>query len=164
MEKSVGSDANAEAEKPSVPPFPYNNSAGLAVANANKPMAQFTETPEVILDRLRAGESVPELAKSIGVNHSHVYEWLLRHCPDEWTAISAAKSLHRIQKAEEDMDAADDQVKVAKARESHRMGAWTLERVARRLYGDNKTEGGGVTINVTLDRSCDGLTIEGQSA
>lgn len=142
------------------PNIPEKCRAGLIAANAKKPLAN--ADPEEVLKRLRSGESVRQLAASLGISHESTYEWLLRNCPEDWVSISAAKSLARMEKAEEAMDDADDNVKVAKARESHRMGAWTLERVARALYGDNKGQQGGVTINVHLDPAA-GLTIEGQA-
>lgn len=145
----------AQEDRPSPPPFPYNNAAGRAVANAGKPLAALNGDASEILARLHNGEHVPDIAKELGVSDTALYGWLIRNSPEEWKAISSGKALARIEKAEKDMDAAADAVEVAKARESHRMGAWTLERVARCMYGEDKG-GGGVQINVVLDRSCGG--------
>lgn len=137
------------ASNPNVPE-PWK--AGLAVANAGKVLAELDGDASPILARLREGESVAVVAKSIGISHVALYEWLIRHSPDEWRAISSGKALARIEQAESDMDAADDQVKIAKARESHRMGAWTAERVARAIYGDNKNSNGDITVQVLVQR------------
>lgn len=139
------------------PPFPYNNSAGLAAANRGKPLAALNGDTSTILARLDGGESVQQIATDLGISHVSMYRWLLLHAPEEWSAISASRSLMRLEQAEKDMDEAKDQVSVSKARESHRMGAWTLERVASRLYGAKPD--GGVTVNVVIDRSC-GTAVE----
>jgi hypothetical protein len=126
--------------------------AGLEVANAGKPLAALNGDTTEILARLRNGARVQDLATEYGVGHPAMYEWLMRHCPDEWTAISAGKSLARMEQAEADLDAAQDNTQVSKARESHRMGQWTLERVARRLYGDSKPDSSGITVQVIVAR------------
>lgn len=123
-------------------------------------MARFQGDPTEILERLTKGESVRDIAADIGISNVNLYAWLIRHCPEEWAAISAGKSLARIEQAEADIDSANDKVEVSKARESHRMGTWTLERVSRKIYGDVKNETGTV-VNVILDQSCGGaVTIE----
>jgi len=127
---------------------------GLKAMNAGKPLTEFTDNPTPILDRLRNGESPSRIAATLGVSHQAVYEWLLTHHPEDWQAISASKSLARIEIAESDLDDYEaDGVAIARARESARLAQWSLERVARRMYGDTKSDG-GVTINLVLDRSC----------
>lgn len=126
--------------------------AGLAVANADRVLAQFNGDTSSILDRLKAGERAVDIAKDLGVSHVALYAFLLRHSPEEWKAISAGKALARIEQAEHDMDAAEDQVAIAKARESHRMGAWAVERVARSIYGETKNGSGDITVQVLIQR------------
>jgi hypothetical protein len=143
------------------PHIPEKCKAGLMVANAGKSLAEFDGDTSQVLDRLRTGERAVDIAKDLGVSHVALYAWLLRHSPEEWKAISAGKALARVEQAECDMDAAEDQVAVSKARESHRMGAWALERVARNLYGDNKAGDSGVVVQVIVDRGLDNtVTVE----
>lgn len=124
------------------------------------PLAAFTDNPSPILDRLAAGESVAQLATSLGISRQAVYAWLLAHCPDEWMAISASNALTRLEQAEAELGTADDNVKISRARELIRAAQWNVERTARKLYGDNKADASGVTVNVILDRSCGGEVIE----
>lgn len=138
---------------------PDHCKAGLAVANADRVLAQFKGDTTVVLDRLRAGERPVDVAKDLGVSHVALYAFLLRNSPEEWKAISAGKALARIEQAEVDMDAADDQVKIAKARESHRMGAWAAERVARSIYGETKNGTGDITVQVLIQRDGEVKTV-----
>lgn len=146
------------------PHIPERCRAGLTVANAGKPLAALDGNAEAILERLRQRESVKDIADSLGVSDVTVYGFLLRHAPDQWMEISAGKSLARIEKAADDLDTAEDQLTVSRARESARLAQWDLERAARKLYGDNKSENTGVTVNVIIDRGTDGVTIEGKAA
>lgn len=155
--RSHGGSQDAEAGNLPLPSdtfahVPAKCKAGLAVANSGKTLAQLNGDTTTVLDRLRDGERAVDIAKSLGVSHVALYAWLLRHSPDEWRAISAGKALARIEQAENEMDDAEDQIAVSKARESHRMGAWSLERVARTIYGDNKADAGGITVQVLIAR------------
>lgn len=155
MDAEAGKSISAPIDPYDKPHIPVGSRAGLRAAHIDKPLAKYAGDPTEILERLTKGESAYQIAESLGISNVNLYAWLIRHCPDEWAAISAGKSLARMEQAEADMDAADDKVKVSKARESHRMGTWTLERVAKNLYGDAK-DTSGVVVNVVLDRSCGG--------
>ena len=155
MDQSVGTSLTEAPSDGFGSHVPERCKAGLAVANANKPLANCNH--DEVLGRLRAGESPSQLAKSLGISHQAVYEWLIAHYPEQWMAISASKSLARIETAETSLDAETiDQVGISRARESARLAQWTLERTAKRLYGDAK-EGGGTVVNVLVQR--DGVTV-----
>lgn len=134
------------------PNVPDHCKAGLAVAHADKALAKYKGDTTEILDRLRNGERAADIAKDLGVSDVALYAFLLRNSPEEWKAVSAGKALARIEQAEVDMDAATDQTQIAKARESHRMGAWTAERVARSIYGETKNGPGDITVQVLIQR------------
>ena len=146
-------------DKPHIPP---NTRAGLAVANAHKPLAQYSQDPEAILCRLRAGESVKQLCADLGVSHVAFYTWAVRNCPDEFLAISAGRSLARIGDAEDLIDSAEDQLAVSKGRESARLAQWNLERANRKLFGDSKADAGGVVVQVVINRGDEHVVIEGE--
>lgn len=149
----------AKADPFDRPGVPANARANIERLNANKPLANVD--PADVLDKLYGGASVKDVAAEYGVSHAAMYAYLMRACPEQWLAISTGKSLERLENAEADMDEADDQLQVSKARESHRMGAWTLERVARAFFGDLKNQT-AVSISVVIDRSCGGTIIEGE--
>lgn len=146
------------------PHIPEKCRAGLAVAHQGKPLAALAGDAEPILERLRNGESVRAMAAELGVSGSAFYAWLIRNAPDEFLAISAGRSLTRIEQAEEDLDSAEDQLTVSKARESARLAQWTLERANRKLYGDNKQENTGVTVQVLIARDSQTITVDQEPA
>lgn len=140
--------------------------AGLAVLHADKPLAQYTSNPEIILSRLRNGETVMAVAADLEISKTALYAWLLRNCAEEFMAVSAGRSLSRIEQAESDLDSDDsDQLKVTKARESARLAQWTLERASRKLFGDAKPDSAGITVQVLIARDGEVQTlIEGNAA
>lgn len=132
---------------------------GIAAAQARAfgPLVQYRERPDALLDRLRAGEKVVDLAAEHGISPIAMYEWLLRNVPLEWKSIQAARGLHRVERAEEGLDAAETMVEVAKNTQSGKMSQWNLERLLPSMYAPpGKDGGGGVTVNVVLDPSCGG--------
>lgn len=155
-DNSVGASVDAEGVDSPIPKnyanVPANFRKALQVAHADKVLAKYEGDTTEILNRLTDGESVVQVAADLGISHQSLYAWLLRNDPDKWMALSAGKALARVEKAEQDMDKAPDQLEVSRARESHKMGAWALERAARKLYGDNKAENQGVQIQVVIAR------------
>lgn len=132
------------------PHIPEHCRAALAIANADKPLAQLAGNAEPILSRLRNGEKIMEIATDIGVSDVALYGFLLRHAPTEWLELSAGRSLSRLDKAASDLDTAADQITISRARESARLAQWDLERANRKLYGDNKADAGGVIVQVLI--------------
>lgn len=139
---------------------------GRADLHASLPLAPFREDPNKLLDQLREGKSVPQIANEIGVSKTHVYEFLLKHCPEEWQSISAAKSLIDVEECAEDLKDASktpDKTDVARTSARSRLAQWRLEKENRKLYGEQK-EQGGTLIQVIVDRGCgDTVTINGQT-
>lgn len=128
-----------------------------------RPLAAFEGDPTPLLLRLQEGGAVKDIARELGVTPQAVYQWLLRHCAQEWMAISAARALAQVESAEAELEGAQDNVAVSRARERLRAAQWHLERAARPLYGDTKADAGGVTVNVVLNPECGGVTVETES-
>lgn len=130
---------------------PDNAKAGLIAMNSGKPLATIGIEP--ILERLRAGESALSIAKDVGVHHTALYQYLLRNAPEEWLSLSAARSLVKLESAENALDDAEltpDGVSVSRVRESARLAMWNLERVARKMYGQKDESANGVNIQVVI--------------
>lgn len=142
---------------------PEHVKPALIAANAGKPLASL-ESPDLILQRLQDGESPMEIAQSLGVSDVALYKYLVRNCPDDWQAVSAARSLAKIEKAERELDSAEltpDSVSVSRSRESARLAMWNLERVARKMYGQRDESANGVNIQVVIaPYSPDGAVID----
>lgn len=133
---------------------PPGSLAGLAKANAGKPLAALNGDPTSILARLYDGESAPQIAKSLGIHHTALYAWLLTYCPEEWRAASAARQLSRLEAAEDALNdplATPDNVSVTRSQAAAKLAQWGLERTTK-LYADAKNDNSGVTVQVLIAR------------
>lgn len=118
--------------------------------------------PKIVLERYLAEESTEDIAKSLGVTRSGLNYWLLRTAEDEWKDAQVVKALKRKNEAEDEMDKASDPFTLARARERLRAAQWDLERVCRRVYGqDQPVDMSGrvsITLNIGADRSATNAT------
>src|SRR5438045_5603932 len=97
----------------------------------------------MLLERFVAGKSIPRIADELGISHVAAYQHLLRHVPNEWKEHQGAKALAVLDKCEEDLEGATDNVTVSRAREYARLQMWKLERTLSNLYAPDNT-----TINI----------------
>lgn len=139
--------------------LPAGKSLGLAKIHADEPLANLCGDCGPIFRALGSGESVATFAARLGVERSDVYGYLIEHSPVEWARWSAGRAAARLDKADEDLEVAEEQVEVSRLSQISRNAQWQLERMAPRLYAA-KGESGGVTINVVLDPSCGGVVID----
>lgn len=126
------------------------------MANAG---ALVSVNPEDILTRYEQGEMIPEQAKSLGVTHQAIYRFLLAKAPDKWREYQTARVMHEYEMAKKRCEEAPDALALARAREGLRAAQWELERLCRRLYGQDQppASGNAVQININL-RSADATT------
>lgn len=118
-----------------------------------------------LLDRYLKGETGPEIAKSYGVTKQALSLFMYQHGETEWKQAQFAKAYDLQEQAIEylaeiktkiataDKEERDRlQLDLAHAREQLKSAQWTLEKVARRVYGaDQPTDTGGrVTISINL--------------
>jgi hypothetical protein len=125
-----------------------------------------------VLERYDSGEDIGDLAKELGISHQAAYKALIKYCHEEWKDSQAARALAEYENAKAklraiwEMEKSDrDAVALACAREEVRTAQWELERLLRRLYGqDQPGNGSSVTINIGVRRNNDakdyGVTIE----
>jgi len=141
-------DTASQYDKPGIP---ANTRAGLAAMNHDKPLAKIDDVDD-ILDQLRTGKSVIELAASIGISHQALYEWLIKRCPEDWQAIQAARQLARLDDCEQVFDnEGADGLAISRTREKTKLAQWHLERANRKLFGDSKSEGAG-KVQIVIQR------------
>ena len=130
---------------------PANARAGLTAMNAGKPLAALNGDVESIIAMFESGDTALQIAGKLGITHVALYKWLLRNCPEEWQAISAAKQLVKLDECEAvwdskySGDARADGVTVSRTREKMKQAQWHLERANRKLFGD---EGKSLNIQV----------------
>ena len=109
--------------------------------------------PLTILQRYLSDESTSVIAADYGVTRQALGQFLLRHAEEEWKEAQVARAIARKEKAEDDLEAAPDPLSLARARELLKAAQWDLERVCRRIYGDDKGAGNVVItpiLNITI--------------
>lgn len=100
--------------------------------------------PKAILLRYLSDESTSVIAADYGVTRQALGQYLLRHAEEDWKEAQVARAIARKEKAEDQLESAEDPLQLAKARELLKAAQWDLERVCRRIYGQE------TNINVSI--------------
>jgi hypothetical protein len=108
-------------------------------------------SPKDVLERVLNEESTKDIAASLGVTRSALNQWLLATAEQEWRAAQVIRAYRRKEEAEDEMDTATDTLSLARARERLKAAQWDLERVCRRIYGQEVTEDQLGRISITLN-------------
>ena len=110
--------------------------------------------PKTILQRYLSDESTKDIALSYGVTSQALSGFLLRTAEQEWKNAQVARAIARKEAAEDQLDSNKplDALGIARARERLRAAQWDLERVCRRIYGQDAPPAGvnAVQININL--------------
>ena len=141
------------------------------------------EKPEAILRRYLSDESTTAIAADYGVTRQALGQFLLKHAESEWKDAQVARAIGRKEAAEENLDKIGTQIQtadreqrerlqlsLAHAREQLRAAQWDLERVCKRIYGQDVAQvSSAVQININLRRESatiaaqHGLTVDQES-
>lgn len=124
---------------------PDNAKAGLLVMNAEAALAHVKASD--VLEAFEHGASIPVQAKALGVTHQAIYRKILKDAPELWKEHQAAKALAKLDDSEQALTDAVDGVAVSRERELARLQMWKLERVLRRIYGQDAPQ---VVVNLNL--------------
>lgn len=114
---------------------------------ANLPAFQQANPQEILL-RYLSDESTKDIAESYGVTRQALGQYLLKVAEEDWKSAQVARAIARKEKAEDDLETAADPLSLARAREMLKAAQWDLERVCRRIYGEDRQL--QVTITPTL--------------
>ena len=107
--------------------------------------------PKEVLNRYLAEETTDEIAKAYGVTRAALSYFMLKHAESEWRDAQLTKALQRKERAEDLMDKADNALDLTRAREQLRSAQWELERVCRRIYGQDVTPDQLGRVSITLN-------------
>jgi hypothetical protein len=118
---------------------------------ANLPAERRTEIAQSVLERYINGEQVAAMAPDYGVSDVTIYALLLREHEEDWKEVQRARALARLEKAQAEMETAPDALSLARARERVRSAQWELERLLRRLYGQDQQAEQGGRVSITLN-------------
>ena len=103
-----------------------------------------------VLARVLNEESTKDIAASFGVTRSALNQWLLETAETEWKAAQVARAYKRKEEAEDEMDCATDALSLARARERLKAAQWDLERVCRRIYGQDQPANAHAAVQINI--------------
>lgn len=122
--------------------------------------------PQDILDRYLKGETGPQIAESLGVTKQALSYFLIEKAETQWKSAQLVKALNRKEAAEEIIETASNPLDLARGREMLKAAQWDLERVCRRIYGQDAPPAGtnAVQININLrgDKPLDVVAEQGK--
>lgn len=140
----------------------------------NLPALRETD-PKAILERYLSDESTKQIAASFGVTRQALGKYLLAVAETEWKEAQVARAISRKESAEDDLDEIKDKIATADkeerdrltltvslARERLKAAQWDLERVCRRIYGQDVSPDQLGRVSITLNIRGDDATIAPQ--
>jgi len=140
----------SEAPRPemtTLPAAPQAAAKKLPVLNGRQGDPQ-----QVIADYL-AGKTTRDIARDrFNCTRQALNYWLREHAEEDWRKAQVILAIERKEKAEQDIETAPDALALARARELLRSAQWDLERVCRRIYGQDAppSDVGRVQIAINL--------------
>ena len=96
-------------------------------------------------------EPISQIAKSLGVSDVAIYLHVLKHNPEGWKDHQAAKALHELEQADRTLQEAPDALSLGRGREALRSAQWKLERVLKRIYGQDTVPTSSVPVQITIN-------------
>jgi len=125
----------------------------LTVRLASLPAAELSAVLDRAIEDYGRGISVYAIADALGVEHTTLYRQLVKHRESDWREAKVSRALAELEEAEEQLKTAPDALALTRARERCRAAQWQLERLMRRIYGqDVPQQAQAVQININLRR------------
>jgi hypothetical protein len=126
--------------------------------------------PLLILQRYLADESIEGIAKEYGVTRVAMNQLLLHKATEEWKSAQIARAQVRLERAREDRDRIKQRLSkktdkaaretlalsLARVRDDERSAQWELEKLYRRIYGQDVPQAAQVSqviINLRRENS-----------
>lgn len=107
--------------------------------------------PKTILDRYLSDESTKDIAATYNVTRQALGQFLMKHAEEQWKDAQVARAIARKESAEDDLETAADALSLARARERLRAAQWDLERVYRRIYGQDVPVNGNAAVQININ-------------
>jgi len=109
--------------------------------------------PKDILESYLNEKTSTQIAADYGVTRAAISHFMLKHAEQEWKDAQVAKAVVAKDNAEKLLETASNALDLARAREQLRSAQWDLERVCRRIYGqDTPASVAAVQVNINLRR------------
>lgn len=121
--------------------------------------------PKDVLDQYLNGKTTPQIAAEHGISRQALNAWLRRTDLESWQSAQTALAEEEVDKAkdyraqiQQRLETADKEerdrltIALACARDAEKSAQWRLERVCRRIYGQDAPPAGtnAVQININL--------------
>ena len=111
---------------------------------------QRAEIASQVLHRYMAGEQIADMAPEYDTSDVTLYAVLLREHQDAWKEVQTARALARLERHQQEMKDAKDALSLARGRELVRSAQWELERLLRRLYGQDQVPASLVSVHYNI--------------
>lgn len=141
---------------------PARRIPGLLAMNANAPMAKWKKEDLqaamlAVVERTLDGETIQDMAGEFGIGDKRLYALVAEHAEDAWKSAQIARALMNLDAAEDSLKLATDIVELGVARERIKSAQWQLEKLHRRLFGQDQAQhtGQSVQINIQINREQD---------
>lgn len=118
---------------------------------ANLPAERRAEIASAVLDGYNNGKQVAQMAPDYGLSDVTIYALLLRDHEGEWKEAQRARALARLERAQAELETAPDALSLARAREQVRAAQWELERLLRRIYGQDAPPNSVVPVQININ-------------
>jgi len=113
------------------------------------------------------GKDIKTIAMDLGgVSTERLYQVLTTHAEEDWKQAQTAKALAEYEKAKHGLGCARDKISLARASVQVRTAQWELERVCRRIYGQEAAQvlgSGMVQININVGPGGTSQVIDGDA-
>jgi hypothetical protein len=150
------SELTAEKKLPVLPTLPVHYNPIKALGKEGK-----ANLAQAVLSHYEAGRKIVEIANDLGVSRIAVWRLVSNELEDEWKQVTVARYQSEIEAAETELETASDTVATTRARERLASARWQLERLNRRVYGQEApSQASGVTINISMPER--GILIDAQ--
>jgi hypothetical protein len=107
--------------------------------------------PQKILANYLDGQGTEDIADSLGVSVEKLIYYLTTRTPEKWQEAVLIKALKRQAEAEDEIDSAKDLVELRRAETKLKSAQWNLERVCRRIYGQDAPMEPNEKVNIILN-------------
>ena len=135
---------------------------GAMITHSGKsPIASLAEPDrkallQYVIQRAMQDKRIKDVADEIGVHRTALNAALLKYCQEDWQEAQVARAMMVVEDAEEELETAADMPAISRARERLRSAQWQLERLHRRLFGQEAPDrlGSGVVhISIGISRA-----------
>lgn len=109
--------------------------------------------PKSVLQRYLDGENSVQIAEGLGITKQRLSFWLLKNAEQEWKDVQVAKAIEQYDEALDELNVAKegrDAIDLAYVREKLKSAQWQLERVCRRIYGQDAPPAGTSAVQINI--------------